>query len=330
MKKIFVNLLILAIAGLVTISCHNPNKTIQTEHTQTDLSFENLRKDKAAVEAGDYKIPVFNQTSQETKTAWIQAKVNELIKHGTTAVVSFSDGKYTVSLTNGKAKDSVVINVSELTERLKETGVKAIMVKDITAQADATDPMKYVAGVPSSIAISSITGSDIKVTPKDSNATVSTPTTTDNGVTWAFTVTAEDTSVTANYTLKVMQSDKIIITEITGGTANYSTGEKVPWVSFAIKGYNITDANKTKVSCKVTKDGVDCSDVKIDAVKFFDYTAAGLGVFYQIKITFPKNTTASPIEYKVLFSADGGSTFDNEKTVIVENKGGKEILPPKP
>lgn len=54
MKKIFVNLLILAIAGLVTISCHNPNKTVQTEHTQTDLSFENLRKDKAAVEAGDY------------------------------------------------------------------------------------------------------------------------------------------------------------------------------------------------------------------------------------------------------------------------------------
>lgn len=74
-----------------------------------------LAEDKDLIEAGTYEIPVANQTDQTTKTAWVQATVNDLIVNGTIATVTWNadTSKYDVALLLNTATGSASITVTE-------------------------------------------------------------------------------------------------------------------------------------------------------------------------------------------------------------------------
>ncbi len=100
------------------MTCGNETGTATitvTEASADQTDTEKLAAAKTAIEAGTYEIPVANQTDQDTKTAWVQAEVNKLIPagNGTTAVVSFADGAYSVALTCGNETGTAAITVTE-------------------------------------------------------------------------------------------------------------------------------------------------------------------------------------------------------------------------
>lgn len=81
------------------------------------------------------------------------------------------------------------------------TSIKDIKVKNVVATADTNNNYNVV--LPYGTDLSLLTSSDINVTTTDSNATVSTITTNNNGVTWNVTVTASDKKTSLTYVINV-------------------------------------------------------------------------------------------------------------------------------
>jgi hypothetical protein len=72
-----------------------------------------------AIQGGTYQIPLASQTSQQTKTTWVQNAVNALIPagNGSTATVTYSSG-YVVSVAKGSVTKPATITVTELDNSL--------------------------------------------------------------------------------------------------------------------------------------------------------------------------------------------------------------------
>lgn len=73
---------------------------------------ERVAADIALIEAGIYEIPLVSQTSQTTKTAWVQSAVDGLIVNESVATVAWFAG-YSVSVASGEVTDAAVITVTE-------------------------------------------------------------------------------------------------------------------------------------------------------------------------------------------------------------------------
>ncbi|MDR1961845.1 MAG: cell wall-binding repeat-containing protein, partial [Gracilibacteraceae bacterium] len=103
--------------------------TVGTESGEDQL---NLDADKTLLEAGTYVIPLSAQTGQADKTAWVQAAADTLVAHGTTAVVTFSGGAYTATLSNGAATGTASLAVTEEQEQ-------DLVVQTVQGVADSFD-----------------------------------------------------------------------------------------------------------------------------------------------------------------------------------------------
>ncbi|HHW91265.1 MAG TPA: hypothetical protein GX735_01020, partial [Firmicutes bacterium] len=81
-----------------------------------------------------------------------------------------------------------------------DASVKSVTVKGVTATKSGNT---FSVTLPSGTILSDLKASDVKVTPNHGKAKVSTPSTSDGGKTWTFTVTAEDGKTKQTYTVKV-------------------------------------------------------------------------------------------------------------------------------
>ncbi len=74
-----------------------------------------MAADKALILAGTYEIPSDQQEDQETKTAWVQSAVEDIIQHGSNVLVSYneSEEEYSVTISKGSIIDIVIIEVTE-------------------------------------------------------------------------------------------------------------------------------------------------------------------------------------------------------------------------
>lgn len=82
-----------------------------------------------------------------------------------------------------------------------DTSIKGIKVKNVVATLKANN--QYNVELPYGTDLSSLTSLDINVTTTDSNASVSTATTNNNGATWNVTVTASDKKTSLTYVINV-------------------------------------------------------------------------------------------------------------------------------
>lgn len=73
---------------------------------------ERVAADILLIEAGTYEIPLVSQTTQDTKTAWVQNAVDSLIANESVATVIWALG-YSVSVTSGEVTEEIVITVTE-------------------------------------------------------------------------------------------------------------------------------------------------------------------------------------------------------------------------
>lgn len=81
-----------------------------------------------------------------------------------------------------------------------DAGVKSVTVKGVAATKSGNT---FSVTLPSGTVLSDLKANDITVTPNDVKATVSTPSSSDGGKTWTFTVTAEDGKTKQTYTVNV-------------------------------------------------------------------------------------------------------------------------------
>lgn len=136
----------------------------------------------------------------------VEAKVVADINDASVTVeaTKVSDDSYKVTLTKGtgteKAEDSITVAV-EVEAPSKDASVATVKVKGVTATKVSSGV--YSVELPAGTTYGEI---DIKVAPTHNEATVAIKTagTDDATSDWIFTVTAEDTTVTENITVKVV------------------------------------------------------------------------------------------------------------------------------
>ena len=101
-----------------------------------------------------------------------------------------------------------------------DTSVSKVTVGG-TERSITIDGENITVKLPAEIDPSTVDGK-ITITPTDPAAVASTPTTTDSGTTWTFTVTAEDGQTTQTYTLFVLPAYTVTVTSGDHGTASAS------------------------------------------------------------------------------------------------------------
>ena len=141
----------------------------------------------------------------------------------TTAGANLSDGK-NVSWSRGRVEVSYIYNTGYNNQTMDvtltlipkgasdDTSVSTVTVGGIAGDiSDTTITVKLPSGTGLPTDASQIT-----ITPTDPAAVASTPTTTDGGKTWTFTVTAEDGQTTRTYTLCVLPAYTVTVTSDDG------------------------------------------------------------------------------------------------------------------
>lgn len=169
---------------------------------------------KSMLDNADFSETLKGITDEVAAKAAVEAQIGALLKAAvsyTISNISFtpaSDGKtgeftFTVDLTAGEGTEDAATGTSEQTGTIKSAqyvkstnaGVTAIKVAGVDAKILGNS---FAVTVPYG---TEVTASLFEITPADSKATYTTPI-EENGV-WSFTVTAEDGSTTATYTVTV-------------------------------------------------------------------------------------------------------------------------------
>ena len=199
---------------------------ISTEYkTQVDALRANrksVRDVTALIEAiTDWNVPMKTANDRTAVTQWVRDKLNKELAdkldgvaldvgidyyHGVTPATDEADGKYTVEITVSKGSGSL-----GATSKLKKAGVitkapsanagvLSVTVCGTSASA-SEDGSTYTVTVPYG---STVTADSFTITLSSNAASITAdPAETESGV-WTFTVTAEDGTTTADYTVKVL------------------------------------------------------------------------------------------------------------------------------
>ncbi|USF30686.1 S-layer homology domain-containing protein [Clostridium sp. MD294] len=270
----------------VTITVGGKTATVNLTVTAPSTDVEKLAADKALIEAGTYEIPVASQTNQETKTAWVQAAVDKLIKYGTTAVVSFADGKYSVALTCGNETGTAAITVTEVVAvtgitiaaagnaTTVEAGKTLQFTETVTPDTATNKAVTWTATDASGNAIEGVTisesgllsvaatvGKDTAIQVKATS--VGTPTVSSDATTITVTEASNPVAVTG---ITIEAADNATTVEA-GGTLQFTetvtpdtaTNKAVTWTATdasgnAIEGVTISESGLLSVAATVGKD----------------------------------------------------------------------------
>ena len=230
-----------------------------------------LEANKAAIEAAqsmldnaDFSETLKGITDEEAAKAAVEAQISALLKDAVSYKISnisftpASDGKtgeftFTVDLTAGEGTEDAATGTSEQTGTIKSAqyvkstnaGVTAIKVAGVDAKILGNS---FAVTVPYG---TEVTASLFEITLADSKATYTTPV-EENGV-WSFTVTAEDGSTTATYTVTVtigknpeqVKADEVIGLIDNIGTVTLDSKAKIDAAREAYEG--LTEAQKELV-----------------------------------------------------------------------------------
>ena len=221
---------------------------------------------KSMLDNADFSETLKGITDEAAAKAAVEAQIGALLKDAvsyTVSNISFtpaSDGKtgeftFTVDLTVGEEGSADAATGTskqdgtiEATEHIASTnaGVTAIKVAGVDAKILGNS---FAVTVPYG---TEVTASLFEITLADSNATVTTSPHEENGV-WSFTVTAEDGSTTATYTVTVTigkNPDQVKADEVIGlidniGTVTLDSKAKIDAAREAYEG--LTEAQKELV-----------------------------------------------------------------------------------
>ena len=241
---------------------------------------------KSMLDNADFSETLKGITDEAAAKAAVEAQIGALLKDAvsyTVSNISFtpaSDGKtgeftFTVDLTVGEEGSADAATGTskqdgtiEATEHIASTnaGVTAIKVAGVDAKILGNS---FAVTVPYG---TEVTASLFEITLADSNATVTTSPHEENGV-WSFTVTAEDGSTTATYTVTVTigkNPDQVKADEVIGlidniGTVTLDSKAKI---DAARKAYDkLTAAQQTRVSNYAALTAAEAAYAKLAADK---------------------------------------------------------------
>ena len=252
-----------------------------------------LEANQAAIEAAqsmldnaDFSETLKGITDEEAAKAAVEAQIGALLKDAVSCTISnisftpASDGKtgeftFTVDLTAGEEGSADAATGTskqdgtiEATEHVASTnaGVTAIKVAGVDAKILGNS---FAVTVPYN---TEVTASLFEITLADSKATVTTSPHEENGV-WSFTVTAEDGSTTATYTVTVTigkNPDQVKADEVIGlidniGTVTLDSKAKIDAAREAYS--KLTEAQKKLVSNYQTLEKAEADYAKLVADK---------------------------------------------------------------
>ena len=138
-----------------------------------------------------------------------------------------------------------------------DTGVSSVTVNDVKAEQNGTT---LTVTLPAGSSLP--TADEIQITPATGAEVTDDLTTSDNGATWTFTVTAEDGTTTATYTIQVTIAPQPTYTvtvaasshgSVTANPTSVAAGETVtltiaPETGYTLAGLNVADANGTAIT----------------------------------------------------------------------------------
>lgn len=238
----------------------------------------------------------------------------------TAAMLVSGCGNPNNSVKNGKQEPSVPSNggVGSIAKS-SEVGVKSITVKGVAAVQDTVLNAKYMAILPAE-ELEKVKSSDIVIVLKDANASNTVPEKNTNG-TWSFTVTAENgTAKTYTLILAPKSTQTALLKEI---TATVIDTVIPPYAIFKLVGDNFTAETKNKIKCKVKKGAGQYIEQELKSNTF---NGLATPPTYTVEVSFDKNTTMQDVIYSVIFSVDGGTSFNEPlaKEVKIPGKSAAE------
>lgn len=233
---------------------------ISTEYkTQVDALRANrksVRDVTALIEAiTDWNVPMKTANDRTAVTQWVRDKLNKELAdkldgvaldvgidyyHGVTPATDEADGKYTVEITVSKGSGSLgatgkLEKAGVITKAPSaNAGVLSVTVCGTSASA-SEDGSTYTVTVPYG---STVTADSFTITLSSNAASITAdPAETESGV-WTFTVTAEDGTTTAEYTVQVSVASK---PASSGSAGKPSKSNKDPQTAEPDDGRTFTD-----------------------------------------------------------------------------------------